>query len=108
MHSVSLLALCICALAASGRGEVIQLTDLNFDELVTRGGVWFIDVYAPWWATSTRKKGHAYPWTTHRAITKAFPFMIRCSHCRELEPVWQEVARQLEGAVYVGKVTTSS
>ncbi len=56
MHSVSLLALCICALAASGRGEVIELTDLNFDELVTRGGVWFIDVYAPWWATSTRKK----------------------------------------------------
>ncbi len=54
MHSVSLLALCICALAASGRGEVIQLTDLNFDELVTRGGVWFIDVYAPWWAMSTR------------------------------------------------------
>ncbi|CAL5226883.1 g9756 [Coccomyxa viridis] len=75
MHSVSLLALCICALAASGRGEVIQLTDLNFDELVTRGGVWFIDVYAPW-----------------------------CSHCRELEPVWQEVARQLEGVVNVGKV----
>lgn len=29
---------------------------------------------------------------------------IRCSHCRELEPVWQEVAKQLDGVVHVGKV----
>ena len=108
MHSVSLLALCICALAASGKGEVIELTDLNFDEHVTRGGVWFIDVYAPWWATSTHKKSHAYPWTTHRAITNDVSLTSRCSHCRELEPVWQEVARQLDGIVNVGKVRTSS
>ena len=31
------------------RGEVVELTDLNFDERVTkRGDRWFIDVYAPW------------------------------------------------------------
>ncbi len=45
-----LLALFMCAFAAGaqGSGDVVELTDLNFDELVTNRGVWFIDVYAPW------------------------------------------------------------
>ena len=48
MFSSSVLALTLCVLAAIVKGEVVELTDLNFDELVTRRGVWFIDVYAPW------------------------------------------------------------
>ena len=109
MPSLSLLALCVCALAALGRGEVVELTDLNFDELVTRGGVWFIDVYAPWWAISTRKRCTCIPLDHAQSTYQKLPcLMNRCSHCRELEPVWQEVARQLEGSVSVGKVRLSS
>ena len=31
-----------------------------------------------------------------------------CIHCRELEPIWETVAGELEGVVKVGKVSTWS
>ena len=106
MPSSSLLALFLCALAALCRGEVVELTDLNFDDLVTTRAVWFIDVYAPWWVMSTHTDVDMEalrPCTDH-VFHSSSCLLSRCSHCRELEPVWQEVARQLEGEVSVGKV----
>mmetsp|Transcript_14105 Transcript_14105/g.30582 ORF Transcript_14105/g.30582 Transcript_14105/m.30582 type:complete len:222 (+) Transcript_14105:141-806(+) len=47
-------------------GTVVDLTDDNFDEL-TASGTWFVDIYAPW-----------------------------CSHCRQLEPVWVQLAEELK------------
>lgn len=29
-------------------GEVFQLNDLNFDQLVNGSHTWLIDIYAPW------------------------------------------------------------
>lgn len=55
--------------------SVTELTDDNFDELVTGDTRWMIDIYAPW-----------------------------CKHCAVLEPVWTSLAERLEGKVMVGKV----
>jgi len=58
------------------RGKVFVLTDDNFDRVVSesREGI-MVDIYAPW-----------------------------CSHCRDLEPVWERVSKALEGQVLVAKV----
>lgn len=60
-------------------GEVIELNDSNFDKYVNKGTAEqlpvIIDVYATW-----------------------------CVHCKQLEPVWRELARELQSEVYVGKI----
>lgn len=32
-------------------GEVFQLTDLNFDQVINGTHPWFIDIYAPWYVS---------------------------------------------------------
>ncbi|KAG2450642.1 hypothetical protein HYH02_004482 [Chlamydomonas schloesseri] len=60
---------------AAGAGAVVELTDENFDK-ETATGVWMIKVYAPW-----------------------------CSHCRQLEPLWQVFAEEAAAdGVKVGKI----
>lgn len=62
-------------LVTTAFSKVVELRDDNFDSL-TRKGVWFVDIYAPW-----------------------------CSHCQKLEPVWRQLADELkEAGVQVAKV----
>jgi len=60
-------------------GEVIELNDNNFDKYINKGNTEqlpvIIDVYATW-----------------------------CVHCKQLEPTWKELARELKSEVYVGKI----
>lgn len=56
-------------------GEVVDLTETNFDEALTRGTPVLVKVYADW-----------------------------CKHCQALAPVWGEVARELEGELFVARV----
>ena len=56
-------------------GEVVDLSETNFDEVVGRGTPVLVKVYAEW-----------------------------CKHCVALAPVWGEVARELEGELFVGRV----
>eukprot|EP00927_Polykrikos_kofoidii_P050115 TRINITY_DN44050_c0_g1_i1.p1 TRINITY_DN44050_c0_g1~~TRINITY_DN44050_c0_g1_i1.p1 ORF type:complete len:272 (-),score=49.87 TRINITY_DN44050_c0_g1_i1:154-969(-) len=60
-----------------GGGVVHVLTSNNFDELVGdgHGTPWLVKFYAPW-----------------------------CGHCIRLEPVWEELAKTLDGDVRVGKI----
>lgn len=62
-------------LAGHPDGEVMDLSETNFDELLGRGTPALVKVYADW-----------------------------CQHCVALAPVWAEVARELEGEIYVGRV----
>ena len=56
-------------------GEVLALGEVNFDEYVGKGAPVLVKVYAEW-----------------------------CKHCRAMTTTWNEVARELEGEVYVGKI----
>jgi len=56
-------------------GEVMELSETNFDETVGRGAPVLVKVYASW-----------------------------CKHCVALAPTWEEVARELEGELHVGRV----
>eukprot|EP00386_Alphamonas_edax_P002786 GDKI01008484.1.p1 GENE.GDKI01008484.1~~GDKI01008484.1.p1 ORF type:complete len:418 (+),score=183.46 GDKI01008484.1:100-1353(+) len=58
-------------------GEVIVLTDSNFDKevLADEKSVWFVEFYAPW-----------------------------CGHCKQLAPAWEELAGNLQGKVKIAKV----
>mmetsp|Transcript_34566 Transcript_34566/g.87411 ORF Transcript_34566/g.87411 Transcript_34566/m.87411 type:complete len:250 (-) Transcript_34566:290-1039(-) len=57
-------------------GVVTELSDENFDQHIDKGGIWLVKVYAPW-----------------------------CSHCRQMEPVWQALAKELEEHnVHVAKI----
>ena len=60
-------------------GEVIELNDSNFDTYINKGSAEqlpvIIDVYATW-----------------------------CVHCKQLEPVWEQLAQELKSEVYVGKI----
>jgi len=54
--------------------DVIELTDSNFNSKVLQSeDLWLVEFYAPW-----------------------------CGHCKNLEPVWAEVATELKGKVKVG------
>eukprot|EP00124_Ichthyophonus_hoferi_P004384 Ihof_evm2s474 gene=Ihof_evmTU2s474 len=57
---------------------VEDLTLQDFESKVSKG-VWMIEFYAPW-----------------------------CSHCRDLVPIWESAAEQLEGDVHFGKVNCIS
>ena len=56
-------------------GEVVDLAEVNFDEYVGKGAPVLVKVYAEW-----------------------------CKHCRAMTTTWNEVSRELEGEVYVGKI----
>eukprot|EP00208_Stichococcus_sp_RCC1054_P005065 CAMPEP_0206148568 /NCGR_PEP_ID=MMETSP1473-20131121/37011_1 /ASSEMBLY_ACC=CAM_ASM_001109 /TAXON_ID=1461547 /ORGANISM="Stichococcus sp, Strain RCC1054" /LENGTH=232 /DNA_ID=CAMNT_0053545947 /DNA_START=193 /DNA_END=891 /DNA_ORIENTATION=- len=61
-------------------GEVVKLTDDNFDELTADTSVpWFVAVTAPW-----------------------------CTHCQELKPTWRNLAAQLKGQIHVGEVDSTT
>ncbi|EDO06588.1 Thioredoxin family protein [Babesia bovis T2Bo] len=56
---------------------VVQLTDSNFEKLTQAStgattGPWFVKFYAPW-----------------------------CSHCRQMAPAWERLAKELKGVVNV-------
>lgn len=72
------LALCLatsCALYPS-RGNVVELTPSNFDNLVIRGDeIWIVEFFAPW-----------------------------CGHCQNLVPEYTKAANALKGIVKVGAV----
>ncbi|OTF71502.1 hypothetical protein BLA29_006824, partial [Euroglyphus maynei] len=67
--------------SSSGSGgskssDVIELTESNFDEKVLKSDdLWLVEFYAPW-----------------------------CGHCKNLAPIWAEVATELKGKVRVGAV----
>ncbi|KAI8474133.1 MAG: thioredoxin-like protein [Monoraphidium minutum] len=72
---LALLLLLLGVAAGGATGKVVELGDDNFDSL-TRSGVWFVDIYAPW-----------------------------CSHCQRLEPTWRALAEELKpSGVSVAKV----
>jgi len=56
-------------------GEVVDVSETNFDEVLARGTPVLLKVYADW-----------------------------CKHCVALAPVWGEVARELEGELFVARV----
>ena len=61
---------------ASKDGDVVVLTDANFNDVVYGSkDIWFIEFYAPW-----------------------------CGHCKKLQPEWDEAASALRGKVKFGKV----
>eukprot|EP00397_Hematodinium_sp_SG-2012_P041981 GEMP01046351.1.p1 GENE.GEMP01046351.1~~GEMP01046351.1.p1 ORF type:complete len:279 (+),score=68.76 GEMP01046351.1:87-923(+) len=71
------LALFFSAAKAASDEDVVVLTDANFQTEVMEDekSIWFVEFYAPW-----------------------------CGHCKNLEPVWNQLATDLKGKVNVGKV----
>jgi len=60
----------------SGKDEVIELTDSNFDKLVLNSDEpWIVEFFAPW-----------------------------CGHCKNLAPEWAKAAKELKGKVKLGAV----
>merc|ERR1712079_745723 len=58
------------------KGEVVELTDSNFEKLVMKSeDMWLVEFFAPW-----------------------------CGHCKNLEPHWKKAAKQLKGKVKLGAV----
>jgi thiol-disulfide isomerase/thioredoxin len=84
-RSILTACLTLCIIAASAfkadepSGEVVQLTDDNFDKLTEGGLPWMVAVTAPW-----------------------------CTHCQDLEPIWRALAQRLKGEVHVGKIDSTT
>lgn len=65
---------------SSGKDEVIELTDANFDKLVLQSDdVWLVEFFAPW-----------------------------CGHCKNLAPEWAKAARELKGKVKLGALDATA
>ncbi|KAL6054634.1 Protein disulfide-isomerase A6 [Balamuthia mandrillaris] len=58
--------------------DVIELSEANFYEKVTQGE-WFVEFFAPW-----------------------------CGHCKNLAPIWEDLATELKGKVNVAKVDATT
>jgi len=59
---------------SSGSGDVVELTDENFEKTVLKSDdMWLVEFFAPW-----------------------------CGHCKNLEPHWAEAATRLKGKVKLG------
>lgn len=68
-------AACLRNHAAQAASQNVRLlTDADFDQQTTEGA-WLIEFFAPW-----------------------------CSHCKDLEPIWDALADELQGKVNVAKV----
>ncbi len=64
---------------------VTEITDANFDNYTASGGRWMVEIYAPW-----RARMCTWSAWTHDGMR-----MCRCSHCRQLEPQWNLMAKEL-------------
>ncbi|XP_045481715.1 protein disulfide-isomerase A6 homolog [Harmonia axyridis] len=65
-----------CFALYSPSSDVIELTESNFDKLVTKGDeIWIVEFFAPW-----------------------------CGHCQSFAPEYQKAATRLKGVVKVGAV----
>ena len=64
----------LLACAGAGASDVIDLATVGFDEKV-KAGDWLVEFYAPW-----------------------------CAHCKQLAPIYEEVATALKGRVNVARV----
>ncbi|CAK0838987.1 unnamed protein product [Prorocentrum cordatum] len=74
-------AVAAAVLPRSARGEVVSLTDADFDARVA-GGIpkpWFVKFYAPW-----------------------------CGHCRAMAKDWALLAQQLEGEAGIAQVDATT
>lgn len=65
---------------SKGKGDVITLTDDNFDEMVLKSDEpWLVEFFAPW-----------------------------CGHCKRLEPEWASAASKLKGRVKLGALDATT
>lgn len=61
-------------------GDVIELTEDNFDKLVLNSDdIWLVEFFAPW-----------------------------CGHCKNLEPEWAKAAKELKGKVKLGALDATA
>ena len=58
-------------------GKIVEVTDSSFDTVVKNGGVVLVDFWAPW-----------------------------CGPCRRLNPVIEELSKEMEGKVTFVKLNT--
>ncbi len=82
--------------------KVIILTDENFDHQ-TQQGTWLIEAHSPWYGVAMLL------WYVALLCMCCFTFPLpnpRCHLCKELAPIWERLADELEGEQYVAKVCT--
>ncbi|XP_022214778.1 protein disulfide-isomerase A6 homolog [Drosophila obscura] len=66
--------------SSSNDGDVIELTEDNFDKLVLNSDdIWLVEFFAPW-----------------------------CGHCKNLEPEWAKAAKELKGKVKLGALDATA
>ncbi|XP_064535513.1 protein disulfide-isomerase A6 homolog [Drosophila montana] len=66
--------------SSSSDGDVIELTEDNFDKLVLNSeDIWLVEFFAPW-----------------------------CGHCKNLEPEWAKAAKELKGKVKLGALDATA
>ncbi|XP_060658294.1 protein disulfide-isomerase A6 homolog [Drosophila sulfurigaster albostrigata] len=66
--------------SSGSKGDVIELTEDNFDKLVLNSDdIWLVEFFAPW-----------------------------CGHCKNLEPEWAKAAKELKGKVKLGALDATA